>query len=273
LKEKIMKTHLISNPLVATIILQSAAVHSMIVVQIPFLSREVTKPSFKLQLASSSQQRHQDVTIEGEEEEMSSSFNNNNINMQLIGTPNTIKQLQSGGLPTKAYRKNVAIQDNITLPSSNFTIERVSNSPDVFILRDFLSNYECDSIINFANNNSTMTNAETITDSDLSSRKKCKVAWLPSSSSASSSPSSSVTHENVPFSLVSIISNLVSSTATLLLSQEVLKDPTASVEDLQVLKYDLGGEFVLHHDGEPRILTVIYYCECDVCGRRKERKG
>ena len=36
-------------------------------------------------------------------------------------------------------------------------------------------------------------------------------------------------------------------------------NPTAGVEDLQVLKYDVGGEFVLHHDGEPRILTVIYY--------------
>jgi hypothetical protein len=31
------------------------------------------------------------------------------------------------------------------------------------------------------------------------------------------------------------------------------------VEDLQVLQYGIGGEFVLHHDGEPRVLTVIYY--------------
>jgi hypothetical protein len=31
------------------------------------------------------------------------------------------------------------------------------------------------------------------------------------------------------------------------------------VENLQVLHYGPGGEFVPHHDGEARILTVLYY--------------
>ena len=39
----------------------------------------------------------------------------------------------------------------------------------------------------------------------------------------------------------------------------MLSHPSAGVEDLQVLRYSTGGEFVLHHDGSPRILTMIYY--------------
>ena len=38
-----------------------------------------------------------------------------------------------------------------------------------------------------------------------------------------------------------------------------MSDQKAGVEDLQVLRYDIGGEFVLHQDGQNRILTVIYY--------------
>ena len=30
-------------------------------------------------------------------------------------------------------------------------------------------------------------------------------------------------------------------------------------EDMQVLRYDSGGEYVFHHDGNDRILTVLYY--------------
>ena len=56
-----------------------------------------------------------------------------------------------------------------------------------------------------------------------------------------------------------IVSNLVASTTNIFLSQPILAHPSAGVEDLQVLEYGVGGEFVFHHDGEPRILTVIYY--------------
>ena len=31
------------------------------------------------------------------------------------------------------------------------------------------------------------------------------------------------------------------------------------VEDLQVLKYEPGGEYALHHDGYRRLATMIYY--------------
>lgn len=177
--------------------------------------------------------------------------------LNAIGVPEALKDLDVGQ-SLKAFRRNVIIDhynNEISSPilsSSNFTIERVSEKPNIFILRDFLSHCECDLIMNYAMDNTTMTNAETITENDTNSRKNCQVAWLPSSSS-------SVTATATSKALTSMISNLVSSTANILLSRDVLSHPSASVEDLQVLKYNIGGEFVLHHDGEPRILTVIYY--------------
>lgn len=106
---------------------------------------------------------------------------------------------------------------------------------------NFLSLTECNIIIQEASF-MEMTPAETITDGDMSSRRNCSVSWIPSNKSP-------------------LVSSLVQSTANLLLSGHVLSDQEAGVEDLQVLKYNVGGEFVLHHDGEPRVLTVIYYGE------------
>lgn len=125
---------------------------------------------------------------------------------------------------------------------SNFTIERVSYLPDAFVLRNYLSSEECDEII-AASIGKDMTKAETITEGDTQSRTHCQVSWIPSTGPQKSE----------------LVSNLVSSTANLLLSKDILTNPSAGVEDLQVLKYEEGGEFVLHHDGEPRVLTVIYY--------------
>lgn len=55
------------------------------------------------------------------------------------------------------------------------------------------------------------------------------------------------------------INDIVTSTVNIFLSKHIKSHPTSGVEDLQVLKYSTGGEFIHHHDGEPRILTVVYY--------------
>ncbi len=167
--------------------------------------------------------------------------------LKAIGVPETIQHLEVGQC-VRAFRRSY--DDSTQTTTRNFSIERLSAKPNIFLLQNFLSPYECDSIIQHALDDRTeMTNAETITDNDSTSRKRCQVAWISSSSSSS------------PPLLSSMVSNLVSSTANILLSKDVLQHESASVEDLQVLKYDIGGEFVLHHDGEPRILTVIYYGE------------
>ena len=125
--------------------------------------------------------------------------------------------------------------------TADFTIERLGYAPDVFCLRNYLSISECEEIIKDAEeSDGGMTQAETVTPDDTTSRKNCKVTWI--------SPKDSRT-----------VSGLVSSTANLMLSNSVCSHPSRFVEDLQVLKYGIGGEYVLHHDGECRVATVIYY--------------
>ena len=124
----------------------------------------------------------------------------------------------------------------------DFSIERVATSPHIFCLRNFLSPSECKQIQELAEEAGIKT-AETVTKGDTSSRKNCSVAWIPSSGSDGSS----------------FVSGLVASTANIFLSDVVLSHPSAGVENMQILKYGVGGEFVHHQDGDSRVLTVIYY--------------
>lgn len=180
-----------------------------------------------------------------------------------LGPPEILQSLHIGqhleAFRTKFFNKQNDNKDTISSSSSferrpsNFTIERVSYTPDAFILRNFLTPYEC-SLIQSTAQEIGMKPAETITKNDTSSRKNCTVAWLSPSSVATSS---TATYTSSTTSL--LVSNLLSCTANILLSKNILSNPSAGVEDLQVLRYGIGGEFVLHHDGEPRVLTVIYY--------------
>lgn len=71
--------------------------------------------------------------------------------------------------------------------------------------------------------------AKTTTD-DAAAQTKSQVAWLSSDSFSSSS-----------FSYPSrLMAKLVSSTTQTLLSDEILASDDAGVENLQVLKYDVG---------------------------------
>lgn len=153
-----------------------------------------------------------------------------------LGPPHPMKQLEINQPSLKAFRIN---NDSVR---TNFTIHRVAYDPDIYVLKNYLSRPECDSIMQTAIAN-TMSPAETVTTNDYQSRTFCNVTWIPSSG---------------PDKL-NLVANVMSSTANLLLSKDILHHPSAGVEDLQVLKYGKGGEFVLHHDGEPRVVTVIYY--------------
>mmetsp|Transcript_5079 Transcript_5079/g.9647 ORF Transcript_5079/g.9647 Transcript_5079/m.9647 type:complete len:539 (-) Transcript_5079:102-1718(-) len=185
-----------------------------------------------------------------------------------LGPPEVLQSLHIGqhleAFRTKFFNKQNDNKDMISSSSSsttttferrpsNFTIERVSYTPDAFILRNFLTHYEC-SLIQSTAQEIGMKPAETITQNDTSSRKNCTVAWLSPSSVATST-----TTTYTPSTTSLLVSNLLSCTANILLSKNILSNPSAGVEDLQVLRYGIGGEFVLHHDGEPRVLTVIYY--------------
>jgi 2OG-Fe(II) oxygenase superfamily. len=183
-----------------------------------------------------------------------------------LGPPEPLKSLQIGQQLVAFRTKLVNNKENHSAStteqisshsssSSNFTIERVSYTPDAFLFRNFLTPYEC-SLIQSTAQDIGMAPAETITHNDTTSRKNCTVAWL---SPALSTAAATTTVTNTTTNCSRLISNLLSCTANILLSKNILSNPSAGVEDLQVLRYGIGGEFVLHHDGEPRVVTVIYY--------------
>lgn len=176
----------------------------------------------------------------------------------ILGPPEPLRSLKVGD-KVNAFRRT-GIDG-----SSNFSIERISYTPDAFVLRNFLSPEECQQIQNMAQS-SDMGRAETITKNDTKSRTNCQVAWIPSAGggggqqrSDSDSNSELETSSAASAAASRLVPNMVASAANLFLSQSVMGNPSAGVEDLQVLKYSVGGEFVLHHDGEPRVLTIIYY--------------
>lgn len=148
-----------------------------------------------------------------------------------LGPPEPLASLPLGQ-SVNAFR---SFQDDDST-RHDFAIQRLSYSPHVFLLRRFLTNGECKQIQSSAEANG-MAQAETVTKGDASSRRNCQVAWLNGD----------------------VITSLISSTINIFLSQNVKSHPSAAVEDLQVLKYSSGGEFIHHHDGSARILTVIYY--------------
>lgn len=162
----------------------------------------------------------------------------------ILGPPEPLKSLPVGH-SLNAFR--TIFLSNVDDDSSNpqkvdFSIERVANSPNIFILRNFVTLSECNQIQALAEE-AGMKTAETVTKGDTSSRKNCTVAWIPSSGPDVSS----------------IVSGLVASTVNIFLSDVVKSHPSACVENMQILKYGVGGEFVHHQDGDSRILTVIYY--------------
>ncbi|KAL9189655.1 hypothetical protein ACHAXT_009330 [Thalassiosira profunda] len=171
------------------------------------------------------------------------STNRNVVPPGVLGPPEPLRSLRVGQI-VNAFRSLQYDEEAARWP---FTIERVSCSPGIFHLRSFLTDSECEHII-LAAKSIGMEAAGTVTKNDDTSRKKCSVAWIPSNQQDGSI-------------IGGIVSDLVSSTVNIFLSPEVLSHPSAGagVEDLQVLEYGTGGEFIQHHDGEPRILTVIYY--------------
>ena len=192
--------------------------------------------------SSSSTSLKQETTTHACDVENGNASTSLSIPPGILGPPEPLRSLPVGQ-SVKAFR-TLARQDDDDDPTQiDFTISRVSKHPDIFHLQNFVTDSECINIISAAKD-TVMNRAETVTKTDTTSRKNCTVAWLKQHGDDYTS---------------NIINNLVSSTANIFLSTHVKSHPSAGVQDLQVLEYKSGGEFVMHVDGEPKILTVIYY--------------
>jgi hypothetical protein len=146
---------------------------------------------------------------------------------QYAGIPPILNHLQCGD-SIIGYRDN---------GQHNVTVERCSFSPPIFILRNFCTTQECDDILQ-STPTSTMKPAQTAFGiKDEITRKKSFVTWL---------------GNNAANATVGRLANA---------GRQLLLVPARSlgVEDLQVVRYESSGEYTLHHDGNDRVLTVLYY--------------
>jgi len=130
-----------------------------------------------------------------------------------------------------------SFQDLTTPQVRPYRVERIAQN--VFLLKSFMTSWECESIIHEAKCNYNMTEAKSVDDEK--SRTNCKVAWLGDAR------------------LGGILEMIGKSAENAFVSIRAKESPMSRRSDLQVLHYAEGGQFTLHHDGLDRILTVITY--------------
>lgn len=142
----------------------------------------------------------------------------------------------------QGVRKTVIEKQDI-----EFSISRVSCSPNIFLLKNFLSPSECEALIKYVkelNNNEKETASVTEGDAGVI-RSNCTVAWVQNEDTKLSDAPS------IPREIGRVAGNLL-----------LTDDAKAKgwCEPLQVVHYSgQGGKFDLHHDGLGRSLTIIYY--------------
>lgn len=116
----------------------------------------------------------------------------------------------------------------------NVTVERISEMPPMYAMRNLVTPTECHAIQSAV---STMSPAQTVSGHrEDEIRKHSHVTWL--------------RNEDVD----GLVGRLAEAVRSMMISS-----PDIGVEDMQVVRYSEGGEYALHHDGNDRILTVIYY--------------
>ena len=115
-----------------------------------------------------------------------------------------------------------------------FTILRISEQPHAFVIRNFLSAEECEALMKSAKRRGFEV-AETT--GKTGARRRCDYALLSPSQEA-------------------VLASVQSDAARTLLSDEALQTPGGGVEELNVLRYQPGGEYLPHYDARnnPRIL-------------------
>mmetsp|Transcript_2717 Transcript_2717/g.3659 ORF Transcript_2717/g.3659 Transcript_2717/m.3659 type:complete len:285 (-) Transcript_2717:289-1143(-) len=117
------------------------------------------------------------------------------------------------------------------------TVEKISSKPPIFVLRNVLSNTECQSLTEGV---SELQPGRTVNalNSEIK-RKFSSVGWV-------DNEVGSVTYE------------LAEKMHSILMPNQIF-DVDRGVEPMQVVRYEEGGEYVLHHDSKQRLLTVLYY--------------
>lgn len=152
-----------------------------------------------------------------------------------LGPPSHFDELRVGPYELSFSRTNALDGSDMA-----FEVQRMALRPTSFYLRGLLSEAECDHLIAAADRRQQALPAG-------DSRSGCTVAWL----DAQQDP---------------VVSELAAVVGALLLTPEI-RDPGGwgqggGFENLQVLRYRAGGEFLIHHDANedtPRTLSLLLY--------------
>jgi 2OG-Fe(II) oxygenase superfamily len=139
------------------------------------------------------------------------------------------------GVPEPLKRLEVAGTISIMGESTVTIVERLSVRPPVFIARNLLSSDDC---LHIQTTVTDMEQGKTSSGNDLLFRPGSRVGWL--------------SNQEDP-----VVGKLGEKVHSIFLPGQIYNP--LFVEDLQVVKYAPGGEYLLHHDDKQRILTVLYY--------------
>jgi hypothetical protein len=165
-----------------------------------------------------------------------------------------------------SYLQNLKLNQSLNpIPSlPDLTITRVSSNPDIFIFRNLLSEQQVHHIINYAQN-STMEYSGTKSGNRVNQRMNSYSCWIYPNQRAEEEEeeeeeectAQAITDYMTEISSIIFISDILKE-----LSEDYEEDESKAVYDaepLQVVKYEVGGKFDVHHDGFNRFLTVLTY--------------
>jgi hypothetical protein len=158
------------------------------------------------------------------------------------GLPSYLDELSVGDEPI--YRLREATSPDGTVEQQPYAIERVSQTPPIYVLRNFVSEEEARTIAQSAYLSGGMGQAETYSDNGEQARPNSTTAFLSHDASDNPTPSAP------------IVDALSDEVGCWLVDAEG-RDCWA--EPMQVVRYTESGRFVLHHDSCNRVITALYF--------------
>ena len=148
---------------------------------------------------------------------------------------------------------NLAVGE--TFSTSSSVVTRLSRSPELFHIKNFVSQADREILMHAASNQG-MTTAGTKSSEANTIRKDSYLTWLdPYDISGSLSTETLSTARNLVFKSGALFAHETMHK----IIQEGGRVDYFFAEDLQVAKYDTNGKFDFHHDGYSRYLTVLAY--------------
>lgn len=168
-------------------------------------------------------------------------------------------------LAPPSYLQNLKLNESINpIPSlTDLTITRVCSFPDIFLIRNLLSNHQVHHIIDYAKA-STMEYSETKSGNRVNQRMNSYSCWIhptQRNKEEEECPAQAITDYMTEINSIIFVSEILKE----LLEEGDESNSIYDAEPLQVVKYKVGGKFDVHHDGFNRFLTVLTYLN-DVAG-------